>query len=88
MTTHLQELQAEVRRRQAAVLRPEPGTEEEGLNAFQRQKRLRFSPPLRLHCVLHSCSASQQWHDGDVVMCQIVSTHKQQMLSEAAPCVK
>ncbi|KAL3156965.1 hypothetical protein ABBQ38_001223 [Trebouxia sp. C0009 RCD-2024] len=38
----LQELQAEVRRRQAAVLRPEPGTEEEGLNAFQRQKRLRF----------------------------------------------
>ena len=40
----LQELQAEVRRRQAAVLRPEAGSEEERLNAFQRQKRLRSSP--------------------------------------------
>lgn len=44
----LQELQAEVRRRQAAVLRPEPGSEEEDLNAFQRQKRLRFSPSLHI----------------------------------------
>lgn len=38
----VQELQAEVRKRQAAVLRPEPGSEEEQLNAFQRQKRLRL----------------------------------------------
>ena len=38
----LQELQAEVRKRQAAVLRPEPGSQEEHLNAFQRQKRLRL----------------------------------------------
>ena len=38
----LQELQAEVRKRQSAVLRPEPGSEEEQLNAFQRQKRLRL----------------------------------------------
>ena len=44
----LQELQAEVRRRQAAVLRPESGSEEESLNAFQRQKRLRFSPSLHI----------------------------------------
>lgn len=41
MTT--QELQAEVCKRQAAVLRPEPGSEEEQLNAFQRQKRLRVA---------------------------------------------
>lgn len=41
MTT--QELQAEVRKRQAAVLRPEPGSQEEHLNAFQRQKRLRVA---------------------------------------------
>ncbi|KAL0049164.1 hypothetical protein WJX82_007930 [Trebouxia sp. C0006] len=41
MTT--QELQAEVRKRQSAVLRPEPGSEEEQLNAFQRQKRLRVA---------------------------------------------
>ncbi|DBA92205.1 TPA: hypothetical protein ACH3X1_015914 [Trebouxia sp. C0004] len=41
MTT--QELQAEVRKRQAAVLRPEPGSEEEQLNAFQRQTRLRVA---------------------------------------------
>ena len=38
----VQELQAEVRKRQTAVLRPEPGSEEEQLNAFQRQKRLRL----------------------------------------------
>ena len=38
----VQELQAEVRKRQAAVLRPEPGSEEEQLSAFQRQKRLRL----------------------------------------------
>ena len=37
----MQELQAEVRKRQSAVLRPEPGSEEEHMNAFQRQKRLR-----------------------------------------------
>ena len=67
----LQELQAEVRRRQAAVLRPQPGSEEEGLNAFQRQKRLRFSPPWRLHYMLHSLHcimAPQQWHNGDADM--------------------
>lgn len=38
-----QELQAEVRKRQAAVLRPEPGSEEEQLSAFERQKRLRIA---------------------------------------------
>lgn len=42
----LKELQAEVRKRQAAVLRPAPGSAEEGMNAFQRQKRLRYSPHL------------------------------------------
>ena len=38
---HVQELQAEVRKRQAAVLHPEPGSAEEHLSAFQRQRRLR-----------------------------------------------
>jgi hypothetical protein len=42
MVYFVQELQAEVCKRQAAVLRPEPGSEEEQLNAFQRQKRLRL----------------------------------------------
>lgn len=38
-----EELQAEVRKRQTAVLRPEPGSVEEQLSAFQRQKRLRVA---------------------------------------------
>ena len=40
---HLQALQAEVNRRQAAVLKPQPGSPEADMSPFRRQKRVRVA---------------------------------------------